>query len=170
MDDAMPFAEQIAYGSLSTSAPLAITPPSAISALLSLLELTQDDVLVDLGSGTGRVLIAAQKSAGARVIGYETDASLVEEARGNLSQAGIKPRDGHIIEADLHTADLSEGTVVFSYLVPRQQAAMRKLLQDFLKAPGRRRVVTYEFPLDGGGWPEPVIDAKYPIYVYSAND
>jgi len=171
MDDDLPFSrEQIAYGSLSTSAPLAYTPPAAISALFELLSLTPTDVFIDLGCGSANVLIAAQKS-GCRVIGYEKDASLVEEARGNLLAAGIKDGDGpgqsRIFQADLERAELNEATLVFCYLVPRQQAAIKTLLEDFLSQTGKR-VATYEYPLEGAGWPVPKIDPRYKIYVYSS--
>ncbi|KAI9026237.1 hypothetical protein DFJ74DRAFT_32354 [Hyaloraphidium curvatum] len=189
--DCLPFSDsQISYGNLSSSAPLALTPPAAIDALLAELDLSASDALVDLGCGSGNILIAAARR-GATCVGYEIDPMLVAEAKINVEEAGVK----HLVDiwhADLAEADLlnSSATVVYSYLVPKQQRILEPMLLEFLRglpasvreAVGevvdpearRRMVATYEFPLR---FPSQAGEAGistwkhsiFPLYIYKKN-
>lgn len=168
MEDDLPFSsEQIAYGSLSTSAPLALTPPAAIAALLGHLRLSPADTFVDLGSGSGSLLIAAAQT-GARAIGYESDAQLVAESRATLAAAIVS---AEVLQKDLTDADLGDATVVYCYLVPRQQAALIPALERFLASGPGKRIATYEFPLpkEVPVFSSPTKDDKYPIFIYESD-
>lgn len=172
MASELPFGlEQIAYGSLSSTAPLALTPPAALECLLETLNLGIEDVFVDLGCGSGGVLIAASRT-GARVIGYELDDDLANEAEQSLAGQGLRIGDGpgefRVIREDIATADLSNSTVVFMYLVPKQQRALLGHLEDYFRLPGRRRVATYEFPLESEAFGEPQTDPRYKFFIYDS--
>jgi len=87
------------------------TPPPIVRAMLDLAGVTPDDVVYDLGSGDGRIVIAAAREFGARGVGIEIDPSLVAQSRATIRRLGLDERV-RIVEQDLLEADLREGTVV----------------------------------------------------------
>ena len=123
------------------------TPPDVVTAMLELAEVTPSDLVLDLGSGDGRIAIAAAKQFGARGVGVEIDAELIEEARENARQAGVGDRV-RFLQEDLFQAELSEATVVTLYLLPPLNLKLRPRLFQNLK-PGTR-VVSHAF--DMGDW------------------
>lgn len=91
------------------------TPIRIVFRMLELADVTDEDVVVDLGSGDGRVVVAAAARHGARGVGYEIQSHLVERARENAERAGVSDRV-RFYERDLFEADLSEATVVTLFL------------------------------------------------------
>lgn len=143
----------VAMASLAQEAPRAPdvgyvpTPREAVTAMLRLARVGANDVVYDLGSGDGRIVIAAAKSYGARGVGVEIDRERVRLANANARAAGVAHRV-QFVEGDLFDADIREATVVTLYLLPRLNLALRdKLLAEL--APGSR-VVSYGF--DMGDW------------------
>ncbi len=125
--------------------------PTNIDVVVGMLRLagvTPADVVYDLGSGDGRLVIAAAKRFGARGVGIEIDASLVAEAARNADTAGVAQRVT-FRRADLFQADLREATVVTLYLTPSLNLRLRPRLLRELR-PGAR-VVSNNF--DMGDWP-----------------
>jgi len=115
--------------------------------MLELARVTKDDVVYDLGSGDGRIVIAAARKYGARAVGFEIDPELVRVARENAKQV----RADHLVEIrqqDLLTADFSNATVVTIYLGPSSNLRLRPILRRQLR-PGAR-IVSHEF--DMGSW------------------
>jgi SAM-dependent methyltransferase len=127
--------------------PYVPTPPEVVDAMLKMAKVTKDDVVYDLGSGDGRIVIAAAKQYGARGIGVDIDPKRVEEARANAKRAGVADR-ATFKEQDLFDTDLREATVVTMYLLPQVNLRLRPKLFRELK-PGTR-VVSHSF--DMGGW------------------
>jgi SAM-dependent methyltransferase len=128
-------------------APFDPTPLEIVERMLTLARVNSDDVLYDLGSGDGRVAIAAAKKNGAKAVGFELDAGLVKLSRENAQKEGV----GHLVEfrqMDFLTADLSGATVVTLYLSYDGNLTVRPHLIQQLK-PGAR-VVSYTF--DMGDW------------------
>lgn len=124
-----------------------VTPEPIVLEMLRLAEVGKDDVVYDLGSGDGRIVILAAKLYGARGVGFELDASLVGQARANARQAGV----AHLVEfrnQDVLTVDPSPATVVTIYLSPDANLKLRATLRARLR-PGAR-VVSHEF--DMGDW------------------
>ena len=122
------------------------TPPATVSAALRLAEVSPSDIVYDLGSGDGRVVIAAAREFGARGIGIEIDATLIARARVNAMKAGV-PQLVRFHHQDLFLADIRQATVVFAYLLPDLNARLLpKLLKDLI--PGTR-VLFYTFMLPG---------------------
>lgn len=142
-------------------APFAPTPKAAVDAALDLAEIKQGDVLIDIGAGDGRVLVAAAKR-GAKVIGYELSPflwllALVTLWRNHV-KASLKMRDGF-------AADLSEATVLFLFLMPKTLPNLMRALQNKLK-PGTR-IVTYTFPIkDWTADAEKSIEGVGKVYLY----
>ncbi len=126
--------------------PFITTPPEVVERMLQVAETRADDLVIDLGSGDGRIVIAAAQNYGARAVGIELDGALVQKSReaARAAQLGDK---ASFIEGDVLVADISKATVVTVYLLPD---LMRKLQSRFLQelAPGTR-IVSHAFTMAG---------------------
>lgn len=98
-------------------APFITTPDQVVQRMLELAGTRPADLVVDLGSGDGRIVIAAAQEFGARGLGIELDGALVEKSRERARQAGVADRVS-FVQGDVLTADLSQATVVTVYLLP----------------------------------------------------
>ena len=115
--------------------------------MLELAGVTRDDVVVDLGSGDGRIVILAAQKYGARGVGVELDAKLVERSRQIAREAEVADRVS-FVQGDLFAADLSSATVVTLFLSPSVNNELEPKLKRELK-PGAR-IVSHQFPI--GRW------------------
>jgi ribosomal protein L11 methylase PrmA len=120
------------------------TSNGVAEAMLKLAKTTTSDVVYDLGSGDGRIVIAAAKKFGARGVGIEIDPELIKEATKNARKAGVADKVTFRQE-DLFRADLSDATVVTLYLSNSINMRLRGILQHQLK-PGAR-VVSHRFAM-----------------------
>jgi ribosomal protein L11 methylase PrmA len=122
--------------------------------MLEMAEVDETDVIYDLGSGDGRIVIRAAQKYGARGVGIEIDPKRVQEARQNARDAGV----ANLVEfrqGDLFEADISEATVVTLYLLPSVNQKLRPKL--FEQLPPGTPVVSHDF--DMGRWePERTVD------------
>src|SRR5678815_5564861 len=92
------------------------TPPEVVQAMLKAAKVGKGDIVYDLGSGDGRIPIAAVKDFGAaRATGIDIDPQRIKEATANLQKAGVGDRV-RFLNQDLFTTNLSEATVVTLYL------------------------------------------------------
>jgi SAM-dependent methyltransferase len=123
------------------------TSNGVANAMLKLANTTSSDVVYDLGSGDGRIVIAAAKKYGARGVGVELDANLIKDAKKNAAKAGVADKVTFRQE-DLFKTDLSDATVVTLYLSNSINMRLRGILQRQLK-PGAR-VVSHRFAM--GDW------------------
>jgi ribosomal protein L11 methylase PrmA len=114
--------------------------------MIELAGVKKGDVVYDLGSGDGRIVISAAKK-GARAVGFDIDGDLVKESRDNIRKAGVQD-SAEIRQQDLLTVDLSPATVITMYLLPDVNLMLRPKLLSQLK-PGSR-VVSHAF--DMGDW------------------
>ena len=151
-------------------APFLVTPPEVVDQMLKLARGGPDDVVYDLGSGDGRLVIAAARDFRARGVGIEIDPKLVAQSREHARRAGVEPRVT-FLEQDLFQADLSAATVVTIYLTREVNLRLRPKLEREL-SPGTR-VVSFNF--DMGDW-EPVsmlrVDTNgriTPVYLWVVN-
>jgi SAM-dependent methyltransferase len=135
-------------------APFDPTPEEVVERMLVLADIRTDDVLYDLGSGDGRLLIAAAKRYGVRGVGFEIEPGLVKLARENARREGVE-KLVEIRQQDFLSADLSPASVVTLYLSDDGNLAVREQLQRQLK-PGAR-VVSYTF--DMGDWPPKIAES-----------
>lgn len=118
------------------------TPPALVEAMLDMAGVTPADVVMDLGSGDGRNIIAAAKR-GARAIGIEYNPDMVALATRLADEAGVAGR-ATFIEGDMFTADISQATVMALFLLPDN---LERLRDTFLAlAPGTRLVLN-TFPI-----------------------
>ena len=123
------------------------TPPAVVDAMLELAGVGPRDYVIDLGSGDGRIVIAAARHRGARGFGVEIDSELVQAARRAAQHEGVA-RQVEFKVQDLFGTDLGQATVVAMYLYPRLMIQLRPRLFAELK-PGSR-VVSHDF--DMAGW------------------
>jgi hypothetical protein len=126
--------------------PFITTPDEVVEQMLRLAGTGPGAVVVDLGSGDGRIVIAAATLFGARGIGIELDGRLVEKSRDNARQADVAERVS-FIEGDVLATDISQASVVTVYLLP---FLIDKLQPRFLSElkPGSR-IVSHAFGMVG---------------------
>jgi SAM-dependent methyltransferase len=139
-------AEARGYGSPYV-APFLPTPQEVVDRMLELAGVNQRDLVYDLGSGEGRVVITAVRRYGAKAVGFEIDPPLVTHSRRKIREAGLEDR-AEIREQDIRTVDLSPASVVALYLYPEANLALKAALMRQLK-PGSR-VVSHYFGM--GDW------------------
>jgi 2-polyprenyl-3-methyl-5-hydroxy-6-metoxy-1,4-benzoquinol methylase len=126
--------------------PFVPTPQEVVDKMIELGGVKKGDVVYDLGSGDGRIVITAAKK-GARAVGFDVDGDLVKESRENIRKAGLE-KSAEIKQQDILTVDLSPATVVTMYLLPDVNLKLKPNLLKQLK-PGSR-VVSHAF--DMGDW------------------
>ncbi len=137
--------------------PYVPTPQNVVDEMLTLANVTKDDVVYDLGCGDGRLVITAVKKFGAqRGFGVDIDPQRIEESNANARAAGVTDRVTFAVQ-DLFQTDFKEATVVTLYLLPEVNLRLRPKLLSDLK-PGTR-VVSHSF--DMGDWkPEKAITVQ----------
>ena len=124
----------------------AATPDPIVQRMFAMAKLNKNDVLVDLGSGDGKIPILAAKLFGIRARGVELVGERVAIARANARQAGVE----HLVsfeQGDALEAKISDATVVTTYLFPHVMERLRPRLREQLK-PGTR-IVSHEFLMYG---------------------
>src|SRR4051812_4745976 len=124
------------------------SPNDMVEKMLDMAKVTPEDFVIDLGSGDGRNVIAAA-TRGARALGVEYNADLVEVSQRAALAAGVADR-ASFVQGDMYEADISRATVLILFLIPDN---LRKLAAKFRTlAPGTRLVSnTYEI---AGWYPE----------------
>jgi len=126
--------------------PFVPTPPEVIDRMLEMAQVKSGDIIYDLGSGDGRIIIQAAERYGVRGVGIEIDADLVRKAQDNA----FREKVDHLVEfreQDALTVDVSQASVVTLYMLPEFNAKLRPILDQQLK-PGSR-VVSHDFPIEG---------------------
>jgi tRNA G37 N-methylase Trm5 len=127
--------------------PYVPTPQDVVDRMLELAQVKKGDVVYDLGSGDGRIVVTAAKKYGVKAIGYEIDPERIKESTENIKKAGV----GHLVEIrqqDIRTVDLSAASVLTMYLLPEVNLMIRPNIWKQMK-PGSR-VVSHDF--DMGDW------------------
>jgi precorrin-6B methylase 2 len=123
------------------------TRPALAERMLDLAGITARDFVVDLGSGDGRLVIAAAKR-GAQALGVEYEAEMVALARRNAAAAGVAER-AQFIQGDMFLADISKATALVLFLLPSN---LNRLVPKFLELPAGTRIVNNTYRIDN--WDE----------------
>lgn len=121
------------------------TPETVAEEMLVMARVMPHETVYDLGSGDGRILIAAAQKYGAKAVGYEIDHKLVEESRKRIKALGLS-KNVEVREGNLFEADLSKADVVTLYLSPTMNG---KLLPQFDRMKPGSRVVSHDFDIPG---------------------
>ncbi len=121
------------------------TPQDVVERMLEMAEVTEDDLLYDLGCGDGRIVVTAAKKYGCTAIGVDIDPQRVEESLENVREAGVEDLVT-IKEADIFELDLSDADVIALYLLPSLNVKLIPQLQEL--KPGAR-IVSHAFDMRG---------------------
>jgi SAM-dependent methyltransferase len=147
---------------LDVPTPYVPSTPMNVDEMLRLAEVGPQDVVYDLGSGDGRVVIAAARNYGARGVGIEIDADLVRASVGNARQAGVAERV-EFRHGDVFKAELGEATVVTMYLLTSLVERLKPKLLAELKA--GTRIVAHDYGF--GDWkPDRQVTISKTFYLY----
>jgi SAM-dependent methyltransferase len=149
------------FDTAEADVPYIASSEAVVTRMLEIAEVGPGDVVYDLGSGDGRIVITAAQRYGARGVGIEIDPYRVYQARENAERAGVADRVT-FRKQDLFEADFSDATVVTLYLLPGINKKLRPLLFEQL-APGTR-VVSHNF--DMGNWAPDSTEQVGPSTVY----
>jgi len=120
------------------------TPDEVVDRMLTMAQVTKDDLVYDLGAGNGKIAIAAAKKFGARAIGIEYNPDMARYAQGNVEAAGVAER-AKILQGDIFATNFSEATVVTMYLLP---ALNMKLRPTILSMRPGTRIVSHSFTME----------------------
>ena len=123
------------------------TRQTIVDGMLRLAKVTADDVVYDLGSGDGRIVVIAAQKYGARGVGIELDPKLVALSRELAVASEVSDRVA-FVEGDMFTTDLSPATVVTLYLSESLNLDLEPKLRNELRKGAR--IVSHQFPM--GRW------------------
>lgn len=126
--------------------PFVRTTPEVIERMLQMARVKTGDLIYDIGSGDGAIIIYAAKKYGVKGVGIEIDQELVARARSNAYIEKVE----HLVEfrsQDAFTVDMSPATIVTLYMLPEFNAKLRPIMDRQLK-PGTR-VVSHDYPVEG---------------------
>ena len=127
--------------------PYVPTPQEVVDRMLELAQVKAGDVVYDLGSGDGRIVVTAAKKYGVKAIGFEIDPQRIKESHENIKKAGVE-KLVEIRQQDIRTVDLSQANVLTMYLLPEVNLMIRPNIWKQMK-PGSR-IVSHDF--DMGDW------------------
>jgi hypothetical protein len=134
------------------------TPHEVVAEMLRLTGIGPNDVVYDLGSGDGRLVITAAQKYGARGVGIDIDPERIRESHENLKKSKLGNRV-RFIQGDLFQADIREATAITLYLLPSLNVKLRPKLFAELR-PGTP-IVSHDF--DMGDWaPDHSLEVKGP--------
>jgi predicted RNA methylase len=147
-------------------APSIPTPDSVVERMLEAAHVKASDIVYDLGSGDGRIVIAAAQKFGAKAVGVEMLPDLCRQAQRRIHELGLDDR-ASIVEGNVFHVDFSRATVVTMYFMTDSNERLRPNLEKYLK-PGTR-VISNQFPIKG--WKTASVEhvragMEYTIYVY----
>ncbi|MBD2441080.1 cyclopropane-fatty-acyl-phospholipid synthase family protein [Nostoc sp. FACHB-110] len=126
--------------------PYVPTPQPVVDAMLQVAKVGKNDVLYDLGSGDGRIVITAAQKYGTRGVGIDINPERIQEANANAQKAGVTDRV-QFRQQDLFKTDLSQASVITLYLLPEVNQRLRP---ELLKLKPGTRIVSHAF--DMGDW------------------
>jgi hypothetical protein len=127
--------------------PYVPTPQDVVDKMLAMAQVKKGDVVYDLGSGDGRIVVTAAKKYGVKAIGFEIDPQRIKESHENIKKAGVE-KLVEIRQQDIRTVDLSGASVLTMYLLPEVNMMLRPNIWSQMKAGSR--VVSHDF--DMGDW------------------
>jgi precorrin-6B methylase 2 len=125
--------------------PFITTPDEVVERMLAFAGTRADDLVVDLGSGDGRIVITAARKYGARGLGIELDDKLVQISRENARNAAVADRV-EFVQGDVLLADFSKASVVTVYLLPD---LISQLQSKFVELQPGTRIVSHSFRMTG---------------------
>jgi protein-L-isoaspartate O-methyltransferase len=149
-----PLPQRPLASSLEHSAPYVATPQDIVEKMLELAKVGPDDVVYDLGSGDGRIVITAAQKYGAHAVGVELRPDLWAQSVDRIKQLGLQDR-AQIIHDDMFNVVIRKATVVTLYLLTSVNAMLRPMMEKQLRSGAR--IVSHDFQVPG--WdPDKVVE------------
>ena len=127
-------------------APYVASPTRVVDLMLEMARIKPGETVYDLGSGDGRIVLAAAGKYKAKAIGVEISPKLVASATSEIEKAGLSGQ-ARVVQGDVLQTDLTGADVVTMYLETELNAKLKPRLEKFLK-PGAR-VVSHDYPVPG---------------------
>jgi SAM-dependent methyltransferase len=121
------------------------TPNDVVEKMLEMAGVKKTDLLYDLGSGDGRIVVTAAKKYGCKAVGYEIDPDRVTDARKNIKKRNVE-KLAKVVQEDVFKLDLSPASVITIYLLPDMEV---KLLPQLKKLKDGSRIVVHDYPIRG---------------------
>ena len=151
----------------SPDVPYVPTKEEVVDKMLQMAGVGPKDIVYDLGSGDGRIVIAAARKYGAKGMGVDIDPQRIREAKENAKAANVTDKVT-FKQADLFSVDVSPATVVTLYLLPSVNMKLRPKLLSELK-PGTR-VVSHNY--DMGDWkPDQTVELEgHTVYLWTVKE
>ena len=128
-------------------APYVASPARVVDLMLEMAKIKPGETVYDLGSGDGRIVVAAAGKYKAKAVGVEISPKLVASATAEIEKAGLTGQ-ARVVQGDVLQTDFTGADVVTMYLETELNAKLRPRLEKFLK-PGAR-VVSHDYPVPGG--------------------
>ena len=144
-------------------APYVATDLQVVDAMLGLAQVKPDDMVIDLGSGDGRILIAAARSLGAHGLGVDIDPARIRESTANAEEAGVSGRVTFRQE-DLFQTPLQDADVLTLYLLPEINLRLRPRILGQMR-PGTR-VISHDYDMGDWHWDQRQHVANATIYLW----
>jgi 16S rRNA G966 N2-methylase RsmD len=142
----VPLPPELSFPDSNKTVPYVPTPPEVVNKMLELAKVGPNDIVYDLGSGDGRIVIMAVEKYGAQALGVELDDERVKQSSARIMELGLEKR-AKIIRGNLFETDLRPATVVTLYLLPSVNQRLRPSLEKDLRAGAR--VVSHDFMIEG---------------------
>ena len=136
------------------------SPEAMVEKMLDMAHVTAQDLVIDLGSGDGRNVIAAAKR-GARALGVEYNPDLVTYSRRAAALAGVGDR-ATFVQGDMYEADISQASALILFLIPYN---LMKLAPKFVALKPGTRIVSNTYEI-GGGWEPDETDRLQPCLTW----
>ena len=143
---AEPAAQGLAGATFIKQVPYVPTPQDIVDKMLELAKVTSDDVVYDLGSGDGRIVITAAQKYGAHAVGVEINPDLYRQSSDRIKELGLNDR-AHIMCEDMFDVSVSRATVVTLYLLSSFNEKLRPKLETQLHSGAR--IVCHDFHVPG---------------------
>lgn len=145
--------------------PLFKTPKNVLAEIVTIMDLKKEDVLVDLGSGDGRLILQAYEQARCKCIGYDISPMMMIHANTNKNLAFPFTKDIVFQPEDIFKVSLKNATKIYCYLEPKSLDILKTKLKDFLKNGGE--IFSYKYPIEGLiNVREIILNNDVPLYIY----
>jgi hypothetical protein len=120
------------------------SPDDVVDRMLTMAQVTPNDFVIDLGSGDGKIAIAAARKFGARALGIEYNPDMVKLSQDNARAAGVAEK-ASFRRADIFATDFTQATVITMYLLP---ALNMKLRPQLLQMRPGTRIASHSFSME----------------------
>lgn len=145
--------------------PLFKTPRDVLEEIVTIMDLTKNDVLVDLGSGDGRLILQAYEQSRCKCIGYDISPMMMIHANTNKNLTFPFTKDIVFQPEDIFKVSLKDVTKIYCYLEPKSLDILKTKLKEFAEKKGE--IFSYKYPIEGlKNCKEIILSNDIPLYIY----